>query len=112
VREYVYGLRGSIRKLWRGGEVANQIAREFLLAKEVFHWGVEDEEPVEASLDAVKWGGRRFLRISAQEIYNSLAFSAAKGIGDAHHYPEVQCSKYSTGGHPLESAARRDPGTY
>jgi len=53
VRDDVLGLRNKIRKLWRGGEVANEIAREFLLAKEVIHYGAEDEKHVEFSPDAI-----------------------------------------------------------
>jgi hypothetical protein len=77
VREHVIGLRGSIRKLWRGGEVANQIAREFLLAKEVFHCGVEDEEPVEGSPDAVKvdWdGGKLILQYGALNDFQASIY--------------------------------------
>jgi len=83
VREHVFGLRGSIRKLWRGGEVANQIAREFLLAKEVFDWGGDDKEPLEVSPDAVKvdWdGGKLILEYEAlndfqESIYELLRVS-------------------------------------
>ena len=45
-------LRKTIRQLWRGGEVANGIARRILLAEEAYY-GPDNEEAIVCSPDAV-----------------------------------------------------------
>ncbi len=80
VREYVLGLRNSIRKLWRGGEVANGISRGFLLAEEV-HYGPRDEERLVCSPDAVDvdWDrGKLVLKYKALDQFQSSIYELLK----------------------------------
>ena len=44
-QESLLGFRDQVRKLWRGGEMANEIARRLLLEEEVHH-GPEGEKPL------------------------------------------------------------------
>jgi hypothetical protein len=52
-QEYFLSLRNQVRKLWRGGEVASEIAHAFLLAKKP-HFHGEGEEAKILSPDSIK----------------------------------------------------------